>query len=245
MGTVSSYSFTLNNPINLIDPDGMDVTDLGDRVRYTGKDKDALANELGIGKKKNSSEDIELQFDKNGKYVRSVEDGKNEYSGSVIDEEGTILERFNFNDQNDAKLVEKGKLSLDLRFSKMTKYYLKKSGVDGQKNILYRYPYAFIKSLAHGDMDFVQYLAQYSKTDNVLYIAGNIAYNNYDAGNFLWGLAMKKLGFDYGSVEFGSELNGFFNSKRQNGKGYGVTLGGDSPEDQKAIRKGYFWKTNK
>ncbi len=36
--TVSSYSFTLNNPINLIDPDGMDVTDIDGGVRLTGID---------------------------------------------------------------------------------------------------------------------------------------------------------------------------------------------------------------
>ncbi|GLU54948.1 DUF6443 domain-containing protein [Dyadobacter frigoris] len=39
---VSPYSFTLNNPLNLIDPNGMDVTDMADRVRFTGEDKEAI-----------------------------------------------------------------------------------------------------------------------------------------------------------------------------------------------------------
>ena len=62
-------------------------------------------------------------------------------------------------------------------------------------------------------MDFVQYLAQYSRTDKTLYLAGNYAYNNYDAGNFLWDMSMRLLGFDIASVKVGSEINGFFNSK--------------------------------
>ena len=137
-------------------------------------------------------------------------------------------------------MAETGVLQIDMKFENMLGSFMKESQVDGEKNIFIRYPYAAIKSLAHGDMDFVQYLAAYSGDKQVLYMAGKITYNNYDAGNFLWGMAMQKLGFDYGSVKVGSEVNGFFNSKRQNYEGYGVTWKGDAVEDQKAIRKRIF-----
>jgi len=102
---------------------------------------------------------------------------------------------------------------------------MKEAEIDGKINMLFRYPYAAVQSLAGGGMDFVQWLYKESETEYVLYMAENTTYNKYDAGNFLWGMAMQKLAFDYGSVKAGSEVNGFFNSKRQNGKGYAVTWG--------------------
>jgi len=42
MEMYSPYSYTLNNPIRLIDSNGMDVTETTDGVTYTGKDAIAL-----------------------------------------------------------------------------------------------------------------------------------------------------------------------------------------------------------
>ncbi len=52
------------------------------------------------------------------------------------------------------------------------------------------------------------------------------AYNLMDGGNFLWGHAMKRLGFNYSTARMGAQANEWFK---------------DSPADQKAIRQGYFY----
>lgn len=79
------------------------------------------------------------------------------------------------------------------------------------------------------------------KGDYGFYVVGNTAYNPMDAGNFVWGVAMSKLGFDYATVKVSSEVNAVINGKRQNNQGLGITWGGDSPADQKAIAAGYIW----
>jgi hypothetical protein len=79
-----------------------------------------------------------------------------------------------------------------------------------------------------------------------LYLIGGTAYDNYDAGNFIWGHALKKLGVSYDLVKIGSEYNGFWNGKLQNGEWdisqpwiKRITWFGDSEEDQQAIKRGF------
>jgi hypothetical protein len=81
---------------------------------------------------------------------------------------------------------------------------------------------------------------------STLYLIGGTAYDNYDAGNFVWGNAMQKLGVPYDLVKLGSEYNGFWNGKLQNQKWdesqhwiKRITWTGDSKEDQRAIKRGY------
>ena len=89
-----------------------------------------------------------------------------------------------------------------------------------------------------------------------LYVAGDRAFNQHDAGNYLWGRSMKILKVNYLIVKAASEFNAFYNGKLQypykrNGEKIEnldfnrislrrLTLGGDSNTDQRAIRKGYF-----
>ena len=89
-------------------------------------------------------------------------------------------------------------------------------------------------------MDFVSQDV-FDDSSEKLFVVDGVAYNDFDAGNYLWGVAMNRLGFSYEFSRIGSELNGFFNGKSQNG-GFGITLVGDSPRDQKAIRNGFKGK---
>jgi RHS repeat-associated protein len=63
------------------------------------------------------------------------------------------------------------------------------------------------------------------------FIIGNqrTAYNAMDGGNWLWGHAMNRLGFDYSSAQIGSQSNESFK---------------DSKGDQKAIRSGFHHKVS-
>ena len=81
-----------------------------------------------------------------------------------------------------------------------------------------------------------------------LTVLGGRAYNDQDFGNFLWGASMQVLNVSYGNTRIGSEFNGFWNGKEQNGKWKQgdyihkrITWGGDSSADQSAIRNGYSW----
>jgi len=53
------------------------------------------------------------------------------------------------------------------------------------------------------------------------------AYNLLDAGNFLWGQSMKRLGFSITNAKLGAQVNEGFK---------------DSPTDQQAISDGYHYR---
>ncbi len=55
----------------------------------------------------------------------------------------------------------------------------------------------------------------------------NTIYNLYDAGNYMWGRAMRLSGFSYFEVWLGSNINEIYNL-------------GDSAPDQRAIKNGFY-----
>jgi hypothetical protein len=66
-----------------------------------------------------------------------------------------------------------------------------------------------------------------------------VGYNNFDFGNFLWGQAGKKLGFSIGTLQLAAHVNNAVNGRTDNpGLDTGVL---DSPEDQRAIKAGYYY----
>lgn len=67
-------------------------------------------------------------------------------------------------------------------------------------------------------------------------ILGRYFIDRYDAGNLLWGAAMRWLRFGYLDVKVGSELNEMFGSIRGNK----FNWAGDTAADQEAIRLGFF-----
>lgn len=76
------------------------------------------------------------------------------------------------------------------------------------------------------------------------YLIDGIAYDSFDGGNYLWGMAMKALRIPFSYVKIGSELNAVFYSKDQNLIQYknwldSIEWTGDSETDQRAIRRGY------
>jgi hypothetical protein len=164
---------------------------------------------------------------------------------------GDVLNRFTFNELTDQDLqafdaanalIEAGissGLFIDLEFANRINE-LANAGLDGDPNkgAIGKYLYAFRESQRRGNMD---YYVSHLQDNYAFYLAGNTAYNRMDAGNFLWGVGMSSLGFEYSTVKIGSEVNAFFNAKSQNGQGRGITWGGDSAADQSAIRKGFFW----
>jgi len=216
--SLTPYGYCVNNPLLFVDPAGL----------------------------------IEYRFNQNGEYIQQYDDGKDEVIGVVYSYEngnmGNVLNRFTFNELTDQDLhafdianalIETGissGLFVDLNFADR----IANAGLDGDPNKgeIGKYLYALSESQRNGNMD---YYASHLQDNYAFYLAGNTAYNPMDAGNFLWGVGMSSLGFEYSTVKIGSEVNAFFNAKSQNGQGRGITWEGDSAVDQNAIRKGFFW----
>ena|GEM_PF-3220824 len=217
------YHYTLNNPIKYIDING-DST-----YRF-----DADGKYLGL-------------FDTEVEGVRGV---IGSYS-TVTDSEGNEEQVFNtdmnftFNDPNLDKWqlydMEIGQQGIQIVSDEEINGIMNNAGIK-EMNFVSRLYYAGTQSGSDKDfsdgnkMDFgVQYLGGMPYTEvGGFFIMGDQqkAYNAQDAGNWLWGNSMKRLGFDYSTAEFSSQVNEGFN---------------DSEADQRAIRIGYHYnvKTKK
>ncbi len=199
-----------------------------------------------------------LMFFENGVYVTTLDDGKEEFTGfnqSIEeDEEGnktyTGGSSFSFNDIDlDKKDLRSGDVELSFMSSGDVNEMVEESGA-GDQNFLSAWAYAATESNA-GNLDFYTKLS-----DNKFYIIDGIGYNTHDAGNYLWGNAMAKMGFGEIVSRSGAHLNAWWSGKESNGEAVtslthnalqrafvNRTWSGDSKADQRAIsagHRGYF-----
>jgi hypothetical protein len=251
------------NPIDIItNPDGsLTVTKTsGVEITYTPPSSDKPAELIfKSGERVFEIEPIvsvNFKDSGNGEYVQtgSINIAKR-YLINVKDVAGNIVEALKLNDPEDVNTMNESRsigqpFKIDMNFSDnfetfmtdalkdLSPVYFNRATMDP----FVKYSWVAYNSTAGERFDFLQYLATYSQSDKVLYGVRGYAYNNFDAGNFLWGMAMHFLDLDYWEVKMGSELNGFFLGKKQNGETTWydfITLDGDSIEDQKAIKRGY------
>jgi len=204
--------------------------------------------------------DTTYRFDNNGIYLGMFDLDQQGIRGSMgrnktyEDKDGNeqsmfITEvNFNFNDPSVDKeqlnLMEVGEQGLQIVTEENINDIMNESNIEA-KGFLVRHFFAGTESGSDRDfgkgneMDFgPKYLGGQpggggNDTQGGFFLFGDqrLAYNAMDAGNWLWGQGMKRLGFDYSTAKFVSELNEGFK---------------DSPEDQNAILKGYHYvvKTN-
>ncbi len=219
---MTSYNYCSNNPIVRVDPDGKKDVVFNNDGSYKTIQNDNFWHNLWFGTR-----------------------------GVINDTEGKPRNTFRFNNTNDSKRFElkpgeKGYLrGVDEKYLINNLNKLVISGTEPTKkmSIVDKYKYIYQQSMSGGYLDFA-----YADGFNTytLYIVNGTAYDNYDAGNFIWGNAMKKLGIPYELVKFGSEYNGFWNGKLQNNEWNKsqhwikrISWFGDSKEDQQAILRGY------
>lgn len=117
---------------------------------------------------------------------------------------------------------------------------LKKAGaLDPQNHGFFRGCGYLARNSAYGGVLDFSMNGHHGVFSQVLYITrtvadGNIAHNNYNYGNFLWGAAACELGVPVLFAQLGAHFNNFFLSPDTKG-----TF--DARDDQFSIRTGYHW----
>ncbi len=198
-----------------------------------------------------------LMIFKNGTYVMTVDNGRKETTGfnqeSSINKRGEEVlgagQAFTFNDISlDREKLKSGKMSLDFISHNQVDEIVNESGILEQ-DILSRWGYAATQSNAgnergKGKMDFKGSVRHFK-----LSVINGVGYNDADAGNYLWGYAMGKMGFTKFSAWSSSNMNAWWSAKQSNGQASSNpnvimrwienrSWSGDSEADQKAIMKG-------
>ena len=174
----------------------------------------------------------------------------------VKDAEGNMVDQFNpernFN-FNDGELdraqlgtLKVGEHGVTFLNDENINAIMSDAGVKNESNVFTRWSKAAENSPTGAIWDFAwSYLLPASglKSENKIpdgdtkggfFVMGNsssVAYNINDAGNYLWGQAMNRIGIGLGDAKIAAHVN----SK-------GTGNGWDSPADQRAIGQGYVYK---
>ncbi|MGN8072347.1 DUF6443 domain-containing protein [Mucilaginibacter sp. 22184] len=202
-----------------------------------------------------------LMMFKNGVYQFTVDNGKKEITGfnqeSTIDKDGketfTGGQSFEFNDiKLDEADLKTGNEKLKILSRSDVENFMKNTDADKQ-GFFGRWGYALHESNGNnlygkGTLDFRA--GHGINHDGTMYVINGVGYNGDDAGNYLWGFAMARMGFTSTLTAIASNVNAWWSGKTSNGQGStsrnslirwfeNRTWTGDAVADQRAILKGY------
>jgi RHS repeat-associated protein len=251
----SSYCYGLNNPIRMIDPNGMEATTnspefaviINNAWNATKHGTDMHFEVKGNWEKK-EEKGKDYVFNQKGDYLRSESGGKQ--NQLVVENSETCAQtKYQFNDpENDGKAIENGKITrFEIMSSSKFNKMIEQSGVKTDAARKSPLTYAKKQGVGGGLMDYGAN-ACYSgeMSSNTFYMLDNIAYNIGDMGNYMFGYGAGELGLDYASVWLGSNGNNAVNGRKDKFPCYDFGVGTygepgfwDSPSDQAAISRGF------
>ena len=196
-------------------------------------------------------------FAPNGSHLYTVKDGKKEATGLYFQNQSTDKNgnttysnsiEFSYNDADlDRSEALRGKYKFQVVSDSDISKAMKKSGVDNTSENKWDYAYRQSRpskggsKSREGKMDFWGTYNLYEIQGDVLYIttsalSGTICYNGMDYGNYLWGQAMRRLGFTEDIVTNGAHFNNAFFGRGDNNYEWQLL---DAAADQRAIKSGY------
>jgi len=218
----SPYVAFADNPIYYVDPDGKKFINFDAAGNYTGTTKDNWFHNLFVGSK-----------------------------GRILDAQGDVTRKFSFADpKSDVAQIQSGVINkLVVVSEKEIQTMMWRSGAFDDANrtenkpLSERYDYIKKEGIGNGKLDF-----SYSQIPDMypgaskspldapsplLFLTGDVAHNQMNFGNFLFGAAGYSLGYSKPELLLGAHYNSLFNPSTN---GYPSQF--DSSDDQWSIQLG-------
>ena len=217
--SISPYAYCAWNPVKLVDPDGMDTLIFSHKGYYEktlpGGDN------IGIIRRKDGGYGARFKFADERWCIRFVacSDMDIAFENFGRDRDNLLYNKVVYvgDPKIELLLIEKELEFVNLR-SQSLKYK-----IDCAKNQ---------SRGAEAKLDFVNYRGVQEMNPYALIITGfngkYLAHDKFNFGNFLWGMAMRRMGMPAWLVLAGSHWDCYRNTKRL-----------DSPDDQRSIWFGY------
>jgi hypothetical protein len=247
----SSYACFADNAILYIDPDGADKIKFDKEGNYLSGEKKGKLHEFLFGSKGvvlNDDGSVLREFKFNNRKIGQVEkfegfeDQAPEFSGVDLDFEAKIEEIVSVGTQN----APEGSV-----WNKEKREWIKNSSSTNESGGAMETPMDYMSNnVDWGGDGFIP--------DGRIRVVGDKGYDDFDAGNLLWGRSMQKIGISLLVTRLGAHYNAFIYGKKQfvqkNLKGEEILFSieempkfqfrqitwlGDSHQDQKAIKHGY------
>jgi len=212
----SVYAYCKNNPLEFVDPTGMDWYEFDQNGNYQKKTKMKGTNRIVIHTVEKTKEGHKYDTHKFVNFADPKNDARDIDNGTIN------------------KLVFVGEEEIQSMMKKQGAFESGKVnfGLESQGGGDFDYSFTVLsEKYPNAEFD------PSTEKSNSLFLpeGDNTAHNFMNFGNYLWGATGYTVGFDYVELQIGAHANSLLNSRRN---GYPAQL--DSKDDQRSIIKGIY-----